>query len=119
MLALAPLASVLLAPDPAPVVDAVGTCDRAAMTSVTKAEPHRRAAFAVAVFQDLRTLANERAQAEALPVLPKDASGRAALQAAIDAKRKQVEDARATESAWRSALDELRADFLINCSGRK
>lgn len=113
----------LTPPDPAPLRTAVAACDRGAMAELTRAEPHRRAEWAEAVYREQRAIAAERA---ALIPSPATSGGTAAGQAGLatargtlDARQQQLEDARAVERAWREFYDEHRADFLASCAGRK
>lgn len=113
----------LLGPDPAPLSAAVKTCDRAAMTAQTQAEPGRRADFAMGVYAEQRAIAAERAALDAgTPATSSGAAGQASLTAArdtLDARQRRLEDAIRVERAWRELNDELRAQFLAACTGRK
>jgi hypothetical protein len=121
MLPLLLLANGLLAPDPAPIMAAVAGCDRATMAVLAKAEPHRRAEFAVAAYDEQRAIAAERARLVMEPagfVAPGQESW-APAQASLDFRQKRLDAARAAETAWRSTVEDLRADFLANCPTRK
>ena len=105
-------------PDAVPMEDAVAACDRATMAQLAKAEPHRRARFAAGVYAEQRAIAAERA---ALPAIATTPTGKAALdnaRATLDARQKRLDDTKLTEQAWRSAVDEMRGDFLANCQGK-
>ncbi len=131
MMALLILADTLTTADFAPMHNAVEKCDREAMASLNKAEPHRRAEFAGAVYAEQRAIAEERAALGAPPAASGGSgngngspspAGRASLdtaRAALDARQRRLDDARAVEKAWREAVEELRADFLVNCDPRK
>lgn len=108
----------VVAPDPAPMLAAVTECDRSGIAVVTRAEPHRRAATAAALYTEQRAIAQAR-EALRASALPADPGGQAPLWAALDARQKRLDDARTVEAAWRVTIDELRADFLANCSTRK
>lgn len=133
MMALLILADALTTPDFAPMHNAVEKCDREAMASLNKAEPHRRAEFAGAVYAEQRAIAEERAALGAPPAASggngnangngsSSPAGKASLEAAraaLDARQRRLDDARTVEKAWREAVEELRADFLVNCDPRK
>jgi len=116
MFALATLVTALWPPDPTPAVNAVQACDRRVMNAITRAEPHRRAEYATALYNEVRALAAEFAAIGAPAASPREAAGRAAALALFDIRRKQIEDVRLAEATWRDALDELRGDFLARCA---
>jgi hypothetical protein len=112
-------------PDSAPALDAVKTCNRVEIRKMISGEPHRRTEFAAAAYAEQRAIAQERASLLAPPVAG-PAAGTPAGQAStanglaqLDARQKQLDDARAIERSWRDLFDEMRADFLANCNGRK
>ena len=115
ILALSLAASVVTGPDAAPALDAVKRCDTEAMQAITKAEPHRRSEWAAALYAEQQSIARERlelaARAALQPALPDDL----AVQAALDARQRQLDVAKGVENGWRSLLEELRLDFLANC----
>ncbi|MBC2664586.1 hypothetical protein H7F51_03520 [Novosphingobium flavum] len=124
MIALALLAEALTAPDPVPLRTAVEKCDRAGMAALSRDEPHRRAVFAAAVYDEQRAISAERAALDASPAGgngPSEA-GQATLgaaRAALDARQRRLDNARADERAWRNLVEDWRADFLANCTGRR
>lgn len=112
-------------PDSAPALDAVKTCNRTEIRKLIASEPHRRTEFAAAAYAEQRAIASERAALLAAPIADQ-ATGTSAGQASItnalsqlDGRQKQLDDARAIETSWRALFDEMRADFLANCNGRK
>ena len=110
------------APDPAPLLDAVKSCDADAMHDLMRAEPHRRSAFAAAYYAEQRAIGEDRARLLARPVGEPTAAGQATTAQAlgqIEARQKQLEDTRVSETSWRDLVTELRADYLANCSTRK
>ena len=120
---LALMAAAFEGPEAAPALDVVKRCDRGAMQSLTKAEPHRRSQFAAAAYAEQQAIARERsavlvrAPQDGAPVV--QAANAAAL-TALDARQRQLDDARAVEQGWRVLVDELRTDFLANCAqGRR
>lgn len=113
MLTLAALADALVGPDPAPARAAVEQCNRAAMTAITAAEPRRRARFSSAVYDEERAIAAERAALDA----GKTTASPAAV-TALEMRQRRLDDARRVENAWRLSLDDLRADFLLNCASK-
>lgn len=122
MMALAILADItaLAPPEFEPMHQAVEKCDRDAMGKLSKAEPHRRAEFAGAIYAEQLAIAQQRADLDA--TAPTSASGRASLdaaKAALESRQKRLDDAKLVEKAWRDAVDELRADYLANCELRK
>ena len=123
MIALAALmAAALTGPDADPARAAVQGCDKPAMARLTRAEPHRRADFAAAAYAEQQAIARERAGLYARPAGDATAAGQATLNtalAALDARQKQLDDARAVERGWRDLIDELRADYLANCTSGK
>lgn len=123
MIALAVLlAAAFTGPDAAPALEAVKSCDRGAMADMTKAEPHRRSQFAAAAYAEQQAIARERAALLTRPTADPTPAGQASLAlalGALDARQKQLDDARAVEFSWRSLVDELRADFLANCAQGK
>ncbi len=111
------------APDPVPVRAALERCDRPAMLALSRAEPRRRADFAEAIYREQRAIAAERAALVSTPgaTVPSPA-GVASLQTArggLDLRQQQIEDARATERAWRDYYEENRAAFLVGCSDKR
>jgi len=116
------LASALAGNDPASALDAVKACDRPAMSVIVRAEPHRRADWAASVYAEQQAIARDRAALLARQGSETTPAGKASLEAALlqlDARQKQLDDARAVESSWRTMIDELRADFLANCAQGK
>jgi len=116
------LLAAFAGPDPAPALDAVKTCDRAAMMALTKAEPRRRTEWAAASYAEQQAIARERAALIAPGAAQPTAAGKASLDlalAGLDARQKQLDDARAVEMSWRALVEELRADFLANCAQTK
>lgn len=112
-------------PDSAPALDAVKTCNRVEIRKMINGEPHRRTEFAAAAYAEQRAIAQERATLIApAPGAPAASSpaGQASVanaMAQLEARQKQLDDARAIERSWRDLFDEMRADFLANCNGRK
>ncbi len=107
-------------PDAAPALAAVKTCNRSDMRAIIRDEPHRRTQFAAGAYAEQRAIAQERATLLATP--PSGASGQATTTAALaqlDARQKQLDDARAIERSWRDLFDEVRADYLANCTTGK
>ncbi|KUR72183.1 hypothetical protein AQZ52_02510 [Novosphingobium fuchskuhlense] len=119
------LLSGLQVPDPAPALDAVKTCDRVEMRKMIAGEPHRRTEFAAAAYAEQRAIARERATLLAAPSAdrgegtPAGEADTANALGQLDGRQKQLDDARAVETSWRALFDEMRADFLANCNGRK
>ena len=112
------MAAVFEGPEAAPALEAVKRCDRGAMQALTKAEPHRRSQFAAAAYAEQQAIARERSDLlarQAKATVPADQTAIAASLAALDARQRQLEDARAVEISWRALVDELRTDFLANC----
>lgn len=112
-------------PDPAPALDAVKTCNRVEIRTMISSEPHRRTEFAAAAYAEQRAIARERATLLTVPMTD-PAAGTPAGQAStanalgqLDARQKQLDDARAIEMSWRELFDQMRADFLANCNGKK
>ncbi len=101
--------------DIAPLGDAVAACDRGSMARFAKAEPHRRASFAVHAYDEQRAIAVDRARLAPIATTPVGKAQLEAARATVDARQKRLDDARLTEQAWRGAVEELRADFLANC----
>ena len=115
-------AAILAGPDPAPALGAVKTCDRPAMAMIVRAEPHRRADWAATAYAEQQAIAQGRAVLQARASSETSPAGKASLDLAmaqVDARQKQLEDARAVEGSWRDMIDELRADFLANCAQGK
>ncbi|BEV02166.1 hypothetical protein [Novosphingobium olei] len=107
-------------PDAAPALTAVKTCNRAEIKTLISDEPHRRTEFAAAAYAEQRAIAQERATL--LSTTPSGASGQATTTTALaqlDARQKLLDDARATEKSWRDLFDEVRADYLANCTTGK
>ena len=116
------LVAAFTGPDAVPALEAVKSCDRGAMADMTKAEPHRRSQFAAAAYAEQQAIARERAGLLTRPGGDPTPAGQASLTlalGALDARQKQLDDARAVESSWRMLVDELRADFLANCAQGK
>lgn len=119
------LLSGLQVPDSALALDAVKTCDRTEIRRMIAGEPHRRTEFAAAAYAEQRAIARERAMLLAVPTADPAAAapvGQASTANALsqlDGRQKQLDDARAVETSWRALFDEMRADFLANCNGRK
>lgn len=116
------LAAAFEGPDPAPALATVKTCDRAGMLTLTRAEPHRRSEWAAAAYAEQQAIARERAALlapGAVPAMPAAKAGYELALANLDARQRQLEDARAVEQSWRTLVDELRADFLANCAQGK
>lgn len=111
------LAYALIAPDAAPLSEAVARCDRGAVAAQTQAEPARRADFAKGVYAEQRAIASERAALDASALT--DELALAAARSALDARQRRLDDAVRVERAWREVNDELRAQFLAACTGRK
>lgn len=119
---LALLLASLAAPDSNSALDAVKTCNRNGMAAIVKAEPHRRAEFAAAAYAEQQAIAHDRAALLAPSTAPVTPAGKASLDLAlaqIDARQKQLDDARSVETSWRTLFDELRADYLANCAQPK
>ena len=115
------MAAALTGPDPDSALGAVKACDRGAMQALTKAEPHRRSEWAAAAYAEQQAIARERGLLLFPGAVPPTPAGQASLNlalAGLDARQKQLDDARAVERSWRELVDELRADFLANCAVR-
>ena len=114
------LASVS-APDSAPALAAVQKCDKQAMRTMITDEPHRRTQFAAGVYAEQRAIAQERAALLDAQISgsPRGAATTANALAQIDARQKELDDVKAIEKSWRDLFDEVRADFLANCSTGK
>lgn len=107
-------------PDAAPALSAVKTCNRSEMRTIIRDEPHRRTQFAAGAYAEQRAIAQERSALLATP--PSGATGQATTATALaqlDARQKLLDDARATEKSWRDLFDEVRADYLANCTTGK
>lgn len=116
------LALAIAAPDPAPFSTAVQRCDRDWMVEQAKAEPARRATFALGVYNEQRAIAEARAALDGGSPIPSGPAGAASLAAArdaIDARQRRLDDAVKVERAWRDLNDEFRAEYLSSCTGRK
>lgn len=111
------LANALVAPDAAPLSEAVARCDRGAVASQAQAEPVRRAEFAKGVYAEQRAIATERAALDASALT--DELALTAARSALDARQRRLDDAVRVERAWRDLNDELRAQFLAACTGRR
>ncbi|GHC84684.1 hypothetical protein [Novosphingobium pokkalii] len=111
------------APDSAPALAAVKACDKQAMRAMATDEPHRRTQFAAAVYAEQRAIAQERATLLDAQIAGTPSSSGAATTAnalaQIDARQKELDDVKAIEKSWRDLFDEVRADFLANCSSGK
>lgn len=123
MIPLAFLFAAFAGPDPASALDVVKTCDRGSMMALTRAEPRRRAEWAAAAYAEQQGIARDRAAllapGSAISATP---AGQASLNLALtqlDGRQRQLDDARAVEVSWRALVDELRADFLVNCAPTK
>ncbi|MFC3594085.1 hypothetical protein ACFOON_10610 [Novosphingobium piscinae] len=122
------LVATLVAPDPAPLRTALERCDRGAIAALTAIEPKRRAAFSGAAYDEQRAIATERAQldagllgeggAVASQPGPAPAAGDR-VRAALEARQRRLDDARTVERAWRESLEDGRAAFLAQCTGRR
>lgn len=115
------LLAPVVGPDPADAIGAVKACDRTAMAAMTRAEPRRRAEWAAAIYGEQQAIARERAVLLA-PGAATSPAGKAALDvafASLEGRQRQLDDARAVEFSWRALVDELRADFLANCTQGK
>jgi len=126
-----PLALMLApieAPDAAPAMAALRSCDRDVIRKLTRDEPRRRTDFAAAAYAEQRGIAAERAALVAPPLVAAPVTSPTAVATAppaslvvttpaLEMRQKQLEDAREVEARWRDLLDELRADFLKNCAG--
>ncbi|MFA7585345.1 MAG: hypothetical protein WCY11_03995 [Novosphingobium sp.] len=115
-------ASALAGPDARPLLDAVKACDRRAVSAATRAEPARRADFAALIYAQQQAIAAERAGLLANRSPEVSPAGQASLDlalAALDGRQRQLDDARVIERSWRELVDELRADFLANCTTGK
>lgn len=123
MIALPILLMAVPVPDSEPVLAAVKACDRGEIRALIKDEPHRRTQFAAAIYAEQRAIAAERATLLAAPAgtqaTPAGQATAATALAQLDARQKQLDDARAIERAWRDLFDEARADYLANCSGAR
>ena len=108
-------------PDAAPVLAAVKTCDRSEMRTLIRTEPHRRTQFAAGAYAEQRAIAQERATLLTAPTAttPTGQVTTTTALAQLDARQKQLDDARATEKSWRDLFDEVRADYLANCTTGK
>ncbi|WP_421851042.1 hypothetical protein [Novosphingobium sp.] len=119
------LLSGLQIPDSAPALEAVKTCSRSEIHKMISSEPHRRTEFAAAAYAEQRAIARDRAALLAGPTgdpgagTPAGQASTANALSQLDARQKQLDDARAVETSWRQLFDEMRADFLANCNGRK
>lgn len=111
------LAYAMVAPDAAPLSEAVTRCDRVAVAAQAQAEPLRRAEFAKGVYAEQRAIATERAALDASALT--DELAVTAARSALDARQRRLDDAVRVERAWRDLNDELRAQFLAACTGRK
>jgi hypothetical protein len=121
VIALSILALGLDVPEAAPVIAAVKACDRTEIRNLIKGEPHRRTQFAAAAYAEQRAIAAERATLLVVPeaITPAGQASTTTALLQVDARQKQLEDARAIERAWRDLFDEARADFLVNCANPK
>lgn len=119
------LLSTLQIPDSAPALEAVKTCNRGEIRKMIASEPHRRTEFAAAAYAEQRAIAQERAALLTPAPAAQDAGAPADLASTanalnqLDGRQKQLDDARAIETSWRELFDEMRADFLANCNGKK
>lgn len=115
-------AAAFAGPDPASALGVVKTCDRPAMMALTRAEPRRRAEWAAAAYAEQQGIARERAALLSPGSASATPAGQASLGLALsqlDGRQRQLDDARAVELSWRTLVDELRADFLVNCAQGK
>ncbi len=134
LLLLAQASAVALdGPDLAEVERAVGKCDTGAMTKVFIAEPQRRRAAFIALFNEQqaivtarRTLAQRRFDAmskpamlaESAPAAPPLAQPDFSLEAQMIADRQQaLDDARMLGAMRDNALDMMRQHYLLGCNG--
>ncbi|EGD59722.1 hypothetical protein Y88_2506 [Novosphingobium nitrogenifigens DSM 19370] len=120
-LVLAVLLSGIIPPDSTPALQAVKTCDRTEIRKMISAEPHRRTEFAAAAYAEQRAIATERTALLSGPTSssPSGQATAATAMASVDARQRQLDDAKATEKLWRDLFDEMRADFLANCNGNR
>src|SRR5438128_11973964 len=95
-------------PDPAPAMAAVSRCDRSAVRAFIRAEPRRRTTCAAAIFAEQRAIASKRAGLTARTA--------ATVGATLDSRQRALDDARALEQSWRVLFDEMRADYIANCT---
>lgn len=114
----------LQTPDAVPALKALKACNREEIHALTRAEPHRRTEFAAAVYAEQSAISSERAKLLGQQPAPQPTpSGTATTTLAmeqLDARQKLLDDARSTERSWRELYNELRADYLANCtSGRR
>lgn len=115
---LALMAAAFEGPEAAPALDAVKRCDRPAMQHLTKAEPHRRSQWAAAAYAEQQAIARERGELltrQPQLTVPAEVAATNAALGALDARQRQLDDARVVEMSWRALVDELRSDFLANC----
>jgi hypothetical protein len=119
------LLSGMEVPDSAPALDAVKTCNRVEIRRMISSEPHRRTEFAAGAYAEQRAIAQERATLLSTPTPGPGAGTPAGLASTanalgqLDARQKQLDDARAIERSWRELFDEMRVDFLANCNGKR
>lgn len=123
-----PLSVLLLGlqtPDAVPAMAALKTCNRDEIRAITRAEPHRRTQFAAAAYAEQQAIAADRARlvgGQPASENEPSASGLATTALALaqlDARQKLLDDAKATERSWRDLYNELRADYLANCTTGK
>mgnify|MGYP006943420748 CR=1 FL=1 len=96
------LANALVAPDAAPLSEAVARCDRGAVASQAQAEPVRRAEFAKGVYAEQRAIATERAALDASSLTDELALN--AARSALDARQRRLSDFVLSEIRARGAL---------------
>jgi hypothetical protein len=113
--------ATVTAPDSAPALAAVQKCDKQAIRAMATDEPHRRTQFAAAAYAEQRAIAQERATLLDAQISGSSsgAATTANALAQIDARQKELDDVKAIEKSWRDLFDEVRADFLANCSTGK
>lgn len=109
------MTGIFIGPDAAPALEAVKACDRNAIHDLTRAEPHRRSEFAAAAYAEQQAIVRERYEL-GLRLAPPATPGE---YGALDSRQRELEDARRIEQAWRTLINELRADFLANCTQGK
>lgn len=108
-------------PDAAPAINAVKACDRDEIRLLIRGEPRRRTEFAAGVFAEQRAIASERGALLLQPAMttPTGQASAAVALGQLESRQRQLDDARATERSWRDLFDEMRADYLANCTTGK
>jgi hypothetical protein len=122
-------AAALAGPDLVEVERAVAKCDGGAMTKIFGAEPQRRRAALIAVFNEQQAivsarqaLAQRRFEAAGKPASPPDVAPIPApnfdLEAQALADRQQrLDDSRMLGGLRDNALDMMRQHYLTGCNG--